>query len=180
MKIAILGLPNSGKTTVFNALTRGKAQTAAFSSGRLEPNLATVKVPDPRLEVLNQIYRPKKLSPAEVQYVDVNGFSAEEGGEGLSAELLGYIATADALLVVVRSFEDERVAHPLESVDPVRDRSQVQLELILSDLIIIERRLERVEKELKKMSNRERSSGASERDFLVRLKEALENGTTSA
>ncbi len=176
MKIAIIGLSNSGKTTTFNALTRRTAETAAFSSGRLEPNLALVKVPDTRLEDLAQIYKPRKVTAAEVQYVDVNGFRAEEDRkDGLSTELLGYVGTADALLHVVRAFEDERAPHPLGSVNPQRDLGLVEVELIFSDLMIIERRLERLEKDFRKLSGQERNISAAERDLLCRLKGALEN-----
>ncbi|MEE2840245.1 MAG: redox-regulated ATPase YchF [Acidobacteriota bacterium] len=174
MKIAIVGLPNSGKTTVFNALTRKTAETAAFSSGRLAPNLASVKVPDPRLDVLANIYKPHKLTAAEVQYVDVSGFKGEEQGTELSAEILGYIGTADALLHVVRAFEDESVPHPSGAVNPEADLGGVDLELIFSDLVIIERRLERLEKELKKTSGQEKNVKIDERNVLLRLKESLE------
>lgn len=174
MKIAIVGLPNSGKTTVFNALTRKTAETAAFSSGRFEPNLASVKVPDPRLDVLADIYKPRKLTAAEVQYVDVSGFKGEEQGTELSAEILGYIGTADALLHVVRAFEDESVPPPSGAVNPEADLGRVDLELIFSDLVIIERRLERLEKELKKTSGQEKNIKIAEQDVLTRLRQALE------
>ncbi len=174
MKIAIVGLPNSGKTTVFNALTRGQAETAAFTSGRIEPNLASVKVPDPRLDVLAKIYNPRKLTAAEVQYVDVNGFKGEEQGIELSGEILGYIGTADALLHVVRAFQDERVPHPSGGVAPEADLAGVDLELIFSDLVIIERRLERLKKDLKKASGQEKNLKQAEQEVLLRLKEALE------
>ena len=174
MKIAIVGLPNSGKTTVFNALTRNTAETAAFSSGRFEPNLASVKVPDPRLDVLADIYKPRKLTAAEVQYVDVSGFKGEEQGTELSAEILGYIGTADALLHVVRAFEDESVPHPSGAVNPEADLGGVDLELIFSDLVIIERRLERLKKELKKTSGQEKNVKIAEQDALTRLRQALE------
>lgn len=175
MKIAIIGLPNSGKTTVFNALTRQIVETAAFSSGRLEPNLASVKVPDPRLQALANIYKPRKTTAAEVQYVDVNGFRAGEAREKeLSPEILGYIGAADALLHVVRSFEDDRVAHPMGSVGPRRDQDQVELELNFSDLMIIERRLERLEKDLRKLSGQEKEIRVTERNLLCRLKGFLE------
>jgi GTP-binding protein YchF len=174
MKIAIVGLSNSGKTTVFNALTRGTAETTAFTSGRFEPNLASVKVPDPRLDVLAEIYKPRKLTAAEVQYVDVGGFRGEGEGTELSAEILGYIGTADALLHVVRAFEDERVPHPSEVINPEADLAGIDLELIFSDLLIIERRLERLEKELKKTSGQEKKTKIDEQEVLFRLKEALE------
>lgn len=174
MKIAIVGLSNSGKTTVFNALTRGTAETTSFTSGRFEPNLSSVKVPDPRLDVLAEIYKPRKLTAAEVQYVDVGGVKGKNGNTELSAEILGYIGTADALLHVVRGFEDEKVPHPAEIVSPEADLASFDLELIFSDLLIIERRLERLEKELKKISGQEKKSKIDEQEILFRLKEALE------
>ena len=175
MKIAIIGLSNSGKTTVFNALTKGTVETAVFSSGRLEPNLARVKVPDPRLEVLAGIYKPHKMTEAEVQYVDIGGLSAnEDRNKELSAELLKAIGTADAVLHVVRSFDDDEVSHPLISIDPQRDLSAVEMELIFSDLVVIERRLERIEKDLRRLSGQERNLCISERELLLRLKTVLE------
>jgi hypothetical protein len=178
MKIAIIGLANSGKTTVFNALTGGSAETAAFSSGQLEPNLATVKVPDPRLDVLTEMFKPRKTTPADVQYVDVAGItSSKRQGEGLPPALLNYISTADALLHVVRAFADETVPHPEGSVDAARDIEALDLELVFSDLAIIERRLNRLQAEIGKMAGRERESRQTEHDLLTRLREALESDT---
>lgn len=174
MKIAIIGLANCGKTTVFNALTRGTARTANYSSARLEPNLATVKVPDPRLQVLNNLYNPRKLTPAEVQYVDIGGISggAEKGG-GLAPELLNYVGGSDALLHVVRAFEDSNVPHPFHSVDLQRDIETVDLELILSDLAIVEKRLERLQKEIKKLPPQERRPSQTEQELLQRVQQQL-------
>lgn len=178
MKIAIIGLPNSGKTTVFNALTRGTAETAAYSSGQLEPNMASVKVPDARLQVLAEMFRPRKVTPADVQYVDVGGLSGGgQKGAGLPPALLNYIGGADALLHVARAFEDESVPHPEGSVDLARDVESVDLELAFSDLAIIERRLTRLNAEIGKMSSKERELRLAERDLLVRLQAELESGT---
>jgi GTP-binding protein YchF len=175
MKLAIIGLPNCGKTTVFNALTRGTAETATFSSGRMEPNLASVRVPDPRLEVLAGIYKPKKTTAAEVQYVDVAGLrAAEDRKEELSPELLGLMGTADALVHVVRTFEDDHVPHPQDTIDPQRDLSLMELELIFSDLAIIERRLERLQKDVRRLSGQERSLAEADLDLLTRLRGVLE------
>lgn len=174
MKIAIIGLPNSGKTTVFNALTRGNAETAAFSSGQLEPNMSTVKVPDARLGVLATMFNPKKITPADVQYVDVGGISGTRQQGGLPPALLNYIGGADALLHVARSFEDDSVAHPEGSVDVQRDIMSVELELIFSDLSIIERRLSKLNAEINKMSSKDREVRTAERDLLVRLQAELE------
>jgi hypothetical protein len=178
MKIAIIGLANSGKTTVFNALTGGSAETAAFSSGQLEPNLATVKVPDMRLDVLTEMFKPRKTTPADVQYVDVAGItSSKRQGEGLSPALLNYISTADALLHVVRAFADETVPHPEGNVDVARDVEALDLELVFADLAIIERRLNRLQAEIGKMAGRDREARQTEQNLLTRLREALENDT---
>ena len=178
MKIGIIGLPNSGKTTVFNALTGGSAETAAYSSGSLEPNLATVKVPDPRLQVLTGMYKPKKTTYADVQYIDVAGLSgsAHETG-GLSPAFLNYISQVDALLHVVRAFDDPAVPHPHESVDPRRDVEAVDLELAFSDMAIIERRLQRLNGEIGKTAGKEKELRIHERDVLQRLQAALEADT---
>ena len=178
MKIGIIGLPNSGKTTVFNALTGGSAETAAYSSGSLEPNLATVKVPDARLHVLTTMYKPKKTTFADVQYIDVAGLSgsAHESG-GLAPAFLNYISQVDALLHVVRAFEASDVPHPLDSVDPRRDIETVDLELAFSDLAIIERRLQRLNGEIGKTAGKEKEARIEERDVLQRLQAALEADT---
>lgn len=175
MKIAIIGLANSGKTTVFNALTRGSAETAAYSSGQMEPNLAMVKVPDSRLETLARMFKPKKLTFADVQYVDVAGISGggRQGG-GLPPALLNYIGGADALLHVVRAFEDTAVPHPDGTVNPARDIQTVDLELAFSDLAIIERRLQRLNAEIPKMQAKDKELRVAERDLLGRLQVALE------
>lgn len=175
MRIAIVGLPNSGKTTVFNALTRGNIETAAFSSGQLEPNLATVKVPDYRLDQLAAMFKPKKITPADVQYVDVAGITKGETQKaGLPPALLNYVSSADALLHVVRAFEDDGVPHPDETIDPARDIEAFDLELIFSDLGIIERRLARLQGEIGKLPAKEREIRVQERDLLERLQSALE------
>ncbi len=177
MKIAIIGLPNSGKTTVFNALTRGTAETTAYASGQLEPNMATVKVPDQRLDALAEMFNPRKITPADVQYVDVGGISGERQSGGLPGALLNYIQGADAFLHVVRAFEDDNIPHPSGSVNAARDISALDLELIFSDLGIIERRLQRLTGEINKMASKDREARIAERDALVRLQEALENET---
>src|SRR6266508_5725394 len=177
MKIAIIGLANSGKTTVFNALTRGTAETTAYASGQLEPNVATVKVPDPRLAVLTRMFSPKKTTPADVQYVDVGGLSsgARQSG-GLPPALLNFIGGADALLHVARAFEDDTGAHPEGSVSLARDVESVDLELAFSDMAIIERRLAKLNAEIGKMPTKDRDVRIAERDLLVKLQAGLENG----
>lgn len=176
MHSAILGLPNSGKTTVFNALTGGSVETAAYTtSAQLEPNMATVKVPDERLEALTTMFKPKKTTFADVQYVDVAGITSEKKrGAGLPPALLNYISGADALLHVVRGFEDEAVPHSAGTVDVTRDVADLDLELVFSDLAIIERRLNKLNAEIGKMSSRDREMRITERDLLQRLQTALE------
>lgn len=177
MKIAIIGLPNSGKTTVFNALTRGTAETTAYASGQLEPNVATVKVPDVRLAVLARMFNPKKVTPADVQYIDVGGLSGgtRQSG-GLPPALLNFIGGADALLHVARAFDDDTVAHPEGSVNLARDIETVDLELAFADMAIIERRLAKLSAEIGKMSTKDRDLRIAERDLLVKLQAALEAG----
>lgn len=175
MKIAIIGLPNSGKTTVFNALTRGNAETTSYASGQLEPNIATVKVPDDRLQKLAEMFIPRKITPADVQYVDVGGISGERQSSGLPGALLNYIQGADAFLHVVRAFDDENVPHSQGSVNIKRDVETLDLELMFSDMAIIERRLQRLNSEITKMSTKDKELRIAERDALLRLQTALEN-----
>ena len=176
MQVAIIGLPNSGKTTLFNALTGAGVETNSFSSGRIEPHRATVKVPDSRVERLNAIYRPKKTRLAEVQYVDIGGIGdPETENNGLSPEVLHHIGSADALLHVVPAFEKNHVAHPMGSIDISRDVAIVEAELMLSDLLLIERRLERLPKEIRKASGSERTDKLFEQELLGRLTKALES-----
>ncbi|GAC1640920.1 MAG: redox-regulated ATPase YchF [Herpetosiphon sp.] len=177
MKIGIIGLPNSGKTTVFNALTGGTAPTTVFSSAQIEPNLATVKVPDERLVALAEMYHPKKTTFADVQYTDVAGMSGTAKSGGLAPAVLNYLAQVDALLHVVRVFEDAAVPHPHDSVNPQRDIEAVDLEMAFSDLAIIERRLTRLAGELKKMTGKERELRQQEHDVLIRLQSGLEQDT---
>jgi GTP-binding protein YchF len=178
MKIGIIGLPNSGKTTVFNALTGGSAETAAYSSGSLEPNIATVKVPDPRLNVLAGMYKPKKTTFADVQYIDVAGLSGStHTSGGLAPAFLNYISQVDALLHVVRAFEDASVPHPNNTADAARDIETVDLELAFSDLAIIERRLQRLNGEIGKTAGKERDLRIQEREVLQRLQAGLEADT---
>ena len=174
MEISIIGLPKSGKTTVFNALTKAKAQTAAYASTTLAPNIGVCKVPEPRLQSLRKIFQPKKITPSEVKYVDIAGANKGFGkGEGIGGQFLNYLSNADALLQVVRLFEDENVPHIDNSIDPKRDISTMDLELIFSDLAIIERRLERLEVSLKSAEPSERDLSLKEKALLQKVKSGL-------
>jgi GTP-binding protein YchF len=177
MEIGIIGLPKSGKTTVFNALTRGKAQTDAYSSA-LAPNIGVVKVPDPRLETLTTILKPKRTVPAEVTYIDIaapaNGFGKAEGPGG---QFLAYLSKVDALAHVVRVFEDERLPHPEGSVNPGRDVGTMNMELAFSDLAIIEKRMERLKASLKGAKPQEREAISREQTLLDKIKSGLEADT---
>jgi GTP-binding protein YchF len=176
-KLVIVGLPSSGKTTIFNALTRSDAPTGGFSSAADEPNLATVKVPDPRLDRLTAIFKPQRKVQADVQYLDVAGIAKGMAEKGMSGQLLGHLAQADALVHVVRAFEDADIAHPDGSVDPARDIETMNLELSFSDLAIIEKRLQRIEAQIPKMRGAEREAYEREQATLGILKQALENET---
>jgi len=174
MKIAIVGLPKSGKTTIFNALTRGKAEVAAYSPS-LVPNMSVAKVPDSRLSTLENIFHPKKTIPAEINYVDIAGSPKAFGSQGeMGGELLNYLTTADALLQVARTFEDENFPHPAGSTDPRRDIATMDLELAFSDLTIIERRLERLEKSLKGANALEHALYVKEQLLLRKIKAELD------
>lgn len=162
MAIGIFGLPLSGKTTVFNAVTRGHAETAAFRAGASQPNVGVAKVPDPRLDDLAEISKPKRIVPAEVEYIDIP--AAPEGfgkTKGIGGEYLNLLQRCDALLLAARAFDDPSVPHVLETVDPYRDTAMLEMELAFSDLAIVERRQERIASQL-------RSAKAAERDPLMR------------
>ena len=173
MKVAIIGIPESGKTTIFNALTRGKAEVAAYSP-TLAPNIGMAKVPDSRLSVLEGIFQPKKTVPAEVSYIDIAGSLKSFGKEGPGGEFLSYLTTADALLQVVRAFEDDKVPHPEGNIEPKRDIASLDLELAISDLAIIERRLDKLETSLKGAKATERESYLKEQLLLQKVKTELE------
>lgn len=155
MRIGIIGLPNSGKTTIFNVLTGGKAPVAGYSGGMFQVNTAVASIPDGRVDKLVEMYQPKKINHARVEYADIAGLSGADKEKGsdvniVSGELMNAIANNDALMHVVRAFNDENAPHPLESVNPARDIEMVDAELVLSDLSKIENRLERLEVSLKK------------------------------
>jgi GTP-binding protein YchF len=173
MKVAIIGIPKSGKTTIFNALTKGKAEVAAYSP-TLVPNTGVAKVPDSRLSVLEDIFQPKKTVPAEVSYIDIAGSLKGFGKEGPRGEFLNYLTTADALLQVVRAFEDDKVPHPEGNIGPKRDIASLDLELAISDLAIMERRLDKLETSLKAAKAAERESYLKEQLLLQKVKVELE------
>ncbi|HLT18442.1 MAG TPA: redox-regulated ATPase YchF [Thermomicrobiales bacterium] len=177
LQLTIVGLPQSGKTTVFNALTRSSAAVGGYSTAADEPNLATVKVPDPRIPELSKIFNPRREVYADIRYLDVAGVARGLAEQGMGGRLLGYLQEASALILVVRAFDDPNVPHPEESVDPLRDLETLLLELSFSDLAIIERRLPRLEESIKKLRGPEREAQELERDVLLRFKTALESDT---
>ncbi len=175
MEIGIIGLPKSGKTTIFNALTGARAQTSAFSTGSEQSNLAVVKVPDERLVRLESMFKPKRVVPAEVRYVDFPGTPKGLGrSEGIAGRFLLQLSQMDALLHVVRAFENPALPHPEGSVDPFRDVATLDLELVFSDIAVIERRLQRLGASLKGAKPQERELAMKEASLLERIKESLE------
>jgi GTP-binding protein YchF len=149
MKLGIIGFPQSGKTTLFNALTRGSAPTTA-SAGRVEVHTAVVDVPDSRVDKLSALFKPKKTIYAKVTYADIAGLDSGVARSGISGQLLNQLSQMDGLIHIVRCFEDATVPHPSGSVDPARDIAAMDGELLLNDLIAVERKLERLVEERKK------------------------------
>jgi hypothetical protein len=178
MQIAIVGLAGCGKTTVFNTLTRGHAETGGY--GGLQLNVGVVKVPDLRLDRLAEVFKPKKIVHADVTYVDLPAPPAATefhvGTEELPAEHLARLRDSDALLHVVRAWDDPHHPHPAGSVDPARDLEQLDLEFILADLAMVDRRLERLKATGRHGTPAERETNEREEIILSRLKPALEAG----
>jgi ribosome-binding ATPase YchF (GTP1/OBG family) len=170
MRLGIIGLPQSGKTTIFNALTRGD-QPLTTSGGRFDVHTGVVDVPDMRIDRLSEMFKPKKTIYAKVIYGDIAGL---EGGQAaISGQLLNVLTQMDGFLHVVRCFEDANVPHPAGSLNPLRDISTMDSELLINDLIAVERKLERLADERKKGGGREK--GVIDREIVLfeRFKEAL-------
>lgn len=149
MRIGIVGLAQSGKTTLFNALTGSQVDTTAFS-GKVEAHRAVVFVPDERLDHLNDIFPEKNKVPAIVEYIDLGGLStSEQKKSGFSDQFLGHIRLVDALLVVVRAFKNETIPHPANSLDPLRDLKNIEAEFVIADLGIVENRTDRLQRQMK-------------------------------
>lgn len=171
MKLTITGFSNSGKTTVFNALTGLNLATTTYPtviSPELEPQIGMVKVPDARIERLTTVYDPKKTTYATVEYVDYAGITS--GDSAQNAKVFNIMKDADAVVHVVRAFEDESIVHPMQSIDPVRDVKSFEAELILGDLELVEKRLQKIEEQAKKGKKQDEA----DRGLLLKCKKALE------
>jgi ribosome-binding ATPase len=174
MRLGIIGLPQSGKTTIFNALTRGDRPTTT-GGGRFDVHTAVVDVPDERVDRLSALFQPKKTVHAKVTYADIAGLDGSAGKNGISGALLNQLAQMDGFLHVVRCFEDENVPHPAGNVNPGRDIAAMDAELLINDMIAVERKLERLADERRKGGGRDRSTVEREIALFERLNEALAN-----
>jgi hypothetical protein len=168
VKIAIIGLANSGKTTIFNALTGQNLETTVYPTMSAEPHMGVVKVPDVRIDRLGEIYRPKKITFATVEYIDYMGLT--KGDMDQNRKVFDLIKDADAIVHVVRGFTDETVVHPLESLDDRRDAETLELEMIFGDLELVEKRLQRMDEGMK----RGKKPDETEKRVLLKCKDVLE------
>ncbi|MDZ4765392.1 MAG: redox-regulated ATPase YchF [Chloroflexota bacterium] len=174
MKLGIIGLPNSGKTTLFNALTRQNLPTGAATSGQFEIHTAVVPVPDARVDRMKAMYNPKKTTYTQVTYVDIGGLDKGIGEGGLKGQFRNELAQLDGFLHVVRVFKDDNVPHPADSIDPARDVVTLDAEFVLTDLVMVEARIERLEAEMRRKGRTMEKAQVDEMELVQRLKTHLE------
>ena len=174
MDVGIIGLSQSGKTTVFNALTKGAAETTG--GGMSEVHIGVTKVPDKRIDVLSEMYNPKKIIHAEIKYFDIPGSNHESKSQGIAGQYRNLLQGADAFLIVVRAFDDPSVIHPANKIDPKDDLSTMLNEILFADLEILDRAVDRLEDSIKKSKASERPNVVKQQEIVKKVKQGLEDG----
>ena len=178
MQVGIIGLPTAGKTTLFNILTGARAETHRYGAEKKEANVGVSKVPDARLDFLSSLYKPKKTTPATIDFVDVAGLvPGEARSSGFAPSLIAALRQVDALIHVVRAFPDDELLHPTGSIDPQRDADELALELTFADLAILEKRLERLRLDVQRKKGTEQVAAQRELELIEKCSKALENET---
>ncbi|HRF99119.1 MAG TPA: 50S ribosome-binding GTPase, partial [Aggregatilineales bacterium] len=174
MRLGVIGLPNSGKTTIFNALTGQNLETAAVSSGQFEVHTAVVNVPDARLDALIKLFNPKKFAYATITFADIAGLDKGMSEGGLKGQVRNELSQVDGFVHVIRAFKDETIPHPYVSIDPQRDLEMIEQEFLLNDMVTVEKRLQKIGDEIRIKGKKLEAQYGEEQVLFEAMKEHLD------